>query len=160
MTESSIYFPLFLSALVAGLTGGVAMNAFMRLLTQKNAVPVNMTALLGILLTRTGDKAVSKGTLIHLGFGFLFGFAYLWALYAMVGVSLPASLFIGLGMGIGHGIIISLMLMFLVRDTQKKKKKRGAEVTFTTGLAYLAGHACYGATVGLVGGIIFLLFGN
>ena len=160
MTESTPFLPLLITALVAGLAGGLAMNAFMRMLTSKNAVPVDMTALLGILLTQSGNKAASKGTLIHLGFGVVFGLLYLWGMHAIAGVTLPASLFIGLGIGVVHGVIISLMLMFLVRDTHPDEKQRGSEITFMTGLAYLAGHACYGATVGLVGGLLFLLFTN
>lgn len=127
MNNSLPLAPFLISALVAGLAGGVAMNALMRILSQKHATPVDMTKVIGSLLTR-GDSAAA-GTAVHLTCGVVFGLLYLWGLNAINGVSMPSSIPIGLGFGIAHGIFVSILLMYLVRDVHPRTENRSDSVT-------------------------------
>ncbi len=158
MNDSLPLLPFVVTALIAGLAGGIAMNTLMRILSQKHATPVDMTKVIGSLLTRGGGAAA--GTAVHLGCGGVFGLLYLWGLHAINEVSMPSAMPIGLGFGIAHGIFVSILLMYLVRDVHPREEHRRDSVTFALGLVYVGGHAAYGFTVGLVGGLLAMAFGG
>ncbi len=67
---------------------------------------------------------------------------------------LPFSLFLGLGFGFFHGLIASYVLMFYARERHPVGKYRRA--TFEIGLLHLLGHLIFGASVGLLGGLVVL----
>lgn len=159
MNESTTLSTTLIVALLSGLAGGFAMNALMRILSKKQAVPVDMIRVIGALVPVSRDSK-KLGTAMHLGFGILFGLLYLWALDAINHVSLPAAIPIGLGFGVAHGIIASILLMYLARDTHPREKVRQDSAIFAIGLVYVAGHAAYGITVGLVGGLLMLASGT
>ncbi len=160
MNDSLPLLPFLATALVAGLAGGLAMNSLMRVLSQKHATPVDMTRVIGSLLTRSGGDSAAAGTAVHLGCGVVFGLLYLWGLQSINGVSMPSAVPIGLGFGLAHGIFVSILLMYLVRDVHPRTENRSDNVTFAVGLVYVAGHSAYGFTVGLVGGLMAMGLGG
>ena len=68
---------------------------------------------------------------------------------------LPALVLVGLGVGVLHGIVVSLMLVWIVADRHPLEEFKEADLL--VGLSHFAGHAAYGAMVGLVVGLMPLV---
>src|SRR5690554_4095392 len=101
-------------ATIAGTLGALGMNGFMRVITMRQPVQVNMIEALASLFTGTLEKAMLVGSLIHLASGIAFGFVYTLLFVALGIEHLPASLFLGSGFGFFHGLIVAYALMFYV----------------------------------------------
>jgi uncharacterized membrane protein YagU involved in acid resistance len=115
----------------------------------------DMIVALGSLLTRTRDNARRVGLVIHITAAVGFALVYTLLLVTLGYTHLPMSLMVGLGVGILHGIIVSLMLVWVVSDRHPLEEYKEADLV--VGLSHLAGHAAYGAMVGLVVGLMPLL---
>ena len=81
------------------------------------------------------------------------GFALVYTLLMVTlgYTDMPQSLMLGLAVGTLHGIIVSLMLVWVVADQHPLEEFKEADLL--VGLSHVAGHAAYGAIVGLVVGL-------
>lgn len=139
------------TALVAGLVGGLAMELAMWLIGRACRARGDMILALGSLLTKSRDNAYRVGWVIHATAAVGFALVYALLMVTLGYTHLPLSLMLGLGVGVLHGILVSLMLMWVVADHHPLEEFKEADLL--VGLSHLAGHAAYGAIVGLVVGL-------
>lgn len=139
-----------LTALVAGALGGAAMEFVMWLIARSGLVRGDMVLALGSLLTRTRERAYRVGLAVHAMAAFGFALVYVLLMVTLGMTHLPNSLMLGLGVAIFHGIVVALMLVWVVAEQHPLEEFKEADLL--VGLSHVAGHAAYGAVVGLVVG--------
>ncbi|HEY4299238.1 MAG TPA: hypothetical protein VGM73_00090 [Candidatus Didemnitutus sp.] len=139
-------------SLVAGLLGGLAMELIMAAITRAGLGRGDMVVALGSLLTRSRENARRVGLVIHATAAIGFALVYTLLLVTLGYTHLPMSLMLGLAVGTLHGLIVSLMLVWIVSDQHPLEEYKDADLV--VGLSHLAGHAAYGAVVGLVVGLM------
>jgi hypothetical protein len=129
-----------LTSIVAGVLGGAAMEGAMWLIARAGLAKGDMILALGSLLTKSRATAAV-------------GFALVYALLMVtLGLTaMPLSMMLGLGVGVLHGLLVSLMLVWVVADRHPLEEFKEADLL--VGLSHLAGHAAYGAVVGIVVGL-------
>ena len=139
------------TALAAGLVGGGLMELVMWLIARAGLARGDMILALGSLLTKTRDNAYRVGLVIHATAAVGFALVYALLMVTLGYTRLPLSLMLGLGVGVLHGLVVSLMLVWVVADRHPLEEFKEADLL--VGLSHLAGHAAYGAIVGLVVGL-------
>lgn len=140
-----------LTALVAGVCGGAAMEGVLWLIGRGGWAKADMLVALGSLLTKSRDNAWRVGAVLHvisaIGFAMVYALLMLW-----LGLThMPLSMMLGLGVGLVHGLLVSLMLVWVVAEQHPLEEFN--EATLAIGLAHLAGHVAFGGVVGLVVGL-------
>ncbi|MBI2518689.1 MAG: hypothetical protein HYV95_17580 [Opitutae bacterium] len=140
-----------LTALIAGVLGGAAMEGVLLAVGGASGRRVDMILALGSLITRTRENAYRVGLVIHAISAVGFALVYTMALVALGYTRLPNSMMLGLGFGVLHGLVVSLMIVWIVADQHPLEEFKEADLAI--GLSHLAGHAAYGLVVGLVVGL-------
>lgn len=140
-----------LTALVAGVLAGFAMEGVMWLIARAGLAKGDMILALGSLLTKSRDNAYRVGLVIHATAAVGFALVYTLLMVTLGYTQLPMSLMLGLGVGVLHGMVVSLMLVWVVADQHPLEEFKEADLL--VGLTHLAGHVAYGAVVGLVVGL-------
>lgn len=140
------------TVLVAGVLGGVAMEAVMWLITRTGWTRGNMIVAVGSLISRSRENAWRVGVAVHTAAAVFFAAAYVVLMITVDITTLPATLAVGLGIGFVHGLLVSLGLVWVVSDEHPLAEFRGAD--FAIGVSHLAGHLAFGLVVGLVVGIV------
>jgi len=151
MPITSSILKYLLTALVAGVLGGLAMELVMWLISRIGLAKGDMILALGSLLTKSRENAYRVGLFIHVTAALGFALAYTLVMLALGFTQLPTSLMLGLGCGVMHGLMVSLMLVWVVADHHPLEEFKEADLL--VGLTHLAGHVAYGAVVGLVVGL-------
>ncbi|MBL9187772.1 MAG: hypothetical protein JNK23_09860 [Opitutaceae bacterium] len=151
MTTTVQIGPFLLTALVAGALAGVAMELVMGVIARVARVKGNMILALGSLLTKRREQAFRVGLIVHAAAAVAFGVLYTLLMVTLGLTAMPISMMLGLGVGVLHGIIFSLMLVWVVADQHPLEEFKEADLL--VGLSHLAGHAAFGAVVGVVVGI-------
>jgi len=137
--EPSLTLPLPLlriavTAVIAGILGGSAMLAVMRLISRAEWAKYDMIVAVGSMVTRSRENAFRAGAIIHtisaIGFALLYS-AIMW--------------------NVVHGMIVSLLLVWIVSEQHPLEEFR--EAGLAVGLVHFAGHVAFGAVVGLVVGV-------
>jgi hypothetical protein len=140
-----------LTALVAGMCGGVAMEGVLWLVGRGGWAKADMLVALGSLLTKSRENAWQVGAVLHLisaiGFAAVYALLMLWLGFT----KMPVSMMLGLGVGIVHGLLVSLMLVWVVAEQHPLEEFN--EASLAIGLAHFVGHAAFGGVVGLVVGL-------
>jgi hypothetical protein len=154
--EPSLTLPLPLlriavTAVIAGILGGSAMLAVMRLISRAEWAKYDMIVAVGSMVTRSRENAFRAGAIIHtisaIGFALLYS-AIMWNF----GLNhMPTAPFVGLLFGVVHGMIVSLLLVWIVSEQHPLEEFR--EAGLAVGLVHFAGHVAFGAVVGLVFGV-------
>jgi hypothetical protein len=139
------------TAVIAGILGGSAMLAVMRLIARAEWARYDMIVAVGSMVTHSRENAFRTGAIIHslsaIGFALIYS-AIMWKF----GLNhMPTAPFAGLLFGIVHGMIVSLMLVWIVAEQHPLEEFR--EAGLAVGLVHFAGHVAYGAVVGLVIGV-------
>jgi hypothetical protein len=143
------------TALIAGVMGGLAMEAVMWLIAKAGLARGDMILALGSLVTKSRDNAYRVGLIVHVTAAIGFAFVYALLMVTLGYTQMPTALMLGLGVGVFHGIIVSLMLVWVVADRHPLEEFKEADLL--VGLSHFAGHVAYGGTVGLVVGLSPLL---
>jgi hypothetical protein len=151
MTTTMFLLNFLLTALVAGVLGGLAMEVAMWLIARAGLARGDMILALGSLLTKSRDSAYRVGLIVHVTAAMGFALVYTLLLVTLGYTHLPLSLMIGLGVGVGHGLLVSLMLVWVVADHHPLEEFKEADLL--VGLSHFAGHVVYGGVVGLVVGL-------
>jgi hypothetical protein len=139
------------TALVAGVLGGLAMEATMWLIARAGLSRGDMILALGSLLTKSRDHAYRVGLIVHITAAIGFALVYTLLMITLGYTRMPGSLMLGLGAGMFHGIVVSLMLVWVVADRHPLEEFKEADLL--VGLSHFAGHVAYGGAVGLVVGL-------
>lgn len=142
------------ASLMAGIFGGLAMEGAMWLISRAGARG-DMILALGSLLSKSRDNAYRVGLVIHATAAIGFALVYTLLMVTLGYTHLPMSIMLGLGVGILQGIIVGLMLVWVVADHHPLEEFQEADLL--VGLSHVAGHAAYGAVVGLVVGLLPLV---
>lgn len=140
---------------ICGLIGSVAMNLFMRTVSNAYSQRVDMTIALGSFFTGTTENAATLGTAIHSLSGIVFGVIYFLIMHAMNALVFPYAIFLGLGFGFFHGLVMSYCLMFIASERHPIEAYRKA--TLEEGLLHLVGHIIFGGVAGLIGSLVALM---
>jgi len=140
------------TALIAGLLGGVGMIAVMKLITRAQWAHYDMIVAIGSLVTKSRENALRMGLIIHAISAVVFAFLYTLAMAKFGLIHLPTSIFAGLLIGFIHGFVISILLVWVVAEQHPLQEFQSAG--FAVGLVHFAGHLAYGAIVGLLAGMI------
>jgi hypothetical protein len=155
MNVTTFLFGYLVTALVAGILGGLAMEVAMWLISRAGLARGDMVLALGSLLTKSRENAYRVGFVVHLTAAIGFGLVYALLMVTLGYTHMPLSLMIGLGVGTLHGILVSLMLVWVVADHHPLEEFKEADLL--VGLSHFVGHVAYGAVVGVVVGLSPLL---
>ncbi len=143
------------TALVAGILGGLAMELAMWLISRAGLARGDMVLALGSLLTKSRENAYRVGLVVHATAAIGFGLVYALLMVTLGYTHMPLSLMLGLGVGTLHGLVVSLILVWIVSDHHPLEEFKEADLL--VGLSHFAGHVAYGAVVGAVVGLSPLL---
>jgi hypothetical protein len=140
-----------LTALAAGVLGGIAMEAVLWVIGAAGWAKADMIVALGSLLTKSRQNAWRVGALVHFlsAIGFALGYAAL--MLALGYTRMPTAMMFGAGVGFAHGLIVSLGLVWIVAERHPLEEFN--EAGLAIGLSHIVGHVVYGAVVGFVVGV-------
>jgi len=155
MNVAMILLGYLVTALVAGIVGGLAMEWVMWLISRAGLARGDMVLALGSLLTKTRENAYHVGLVVHATAAIGFALVYTLLLVTLGYTHLPLSLMLGLGVGALHGLLVSLMLVWVIADRHPLEEFKEADLL--VGLSHFAGHVAYGAVVGVIIGLSPLL---
>lgn len=151
MTTNSFLVTYLLTALVAAVLGGVAMELVMWIIAKAGLAKGDMILALGSLLTKRRENAYRVGFIVHTSAALGFALLYTLLLVTLHVSDMPQSMMLGLGVGVLQGILVSLMLIWIVAEQHPLEEFRDADLL--VGLSHVAGHAAFGLVVGVVVGV-------
>ena len=116
MTTNSFLVTYLLTALVAAVLGGVAMELVMWIIAKAGLAKGDMILALGSLLTKRRENAYRVGFIVHTSAALGFALLYTLLLVTLHVSDMPQSMMLGLGVGVLQGILVSLMLIWIVAE--------------------------------------------
>jgi hypothetical protein len=138
-------------AIVAGVTGTVAMSLMMWFIHQRGWANADMIRAVGSMVTRRYDNALVPGLFLHLLAGILFAIPYLIIMRATGISNWFVIMQIGLAIGTMHGAAMVFVLMAMA---EKHPLEQFRVAGPAVGWAHVIGHMAYGTGVGLAVGFI------
>jgi hypothetical protein len=147
----SILSEFLLTALIAGVLAGAAMEAVLWIIGAAGWAKADMIVALGGFLTKQRENAWRVGAFVHAVAAVVFAILYTLLMLALEITALPESLLLGGAVGFGHGLIVSLGLVWVIAE--RHPLEEFSEAGLAIGLSHLVGHVAYGAVVGLVVGV-------
>lgn len=140
-----------LTALTAGVLGGIAMEGVLWLIGRGGWAKADMIVALGSMFTKSRDTAWRVGALLHVVSAIGFALGYTLLILTLGYTRMPWSAALGAGVGFLHGLIVSLGLVWVVADQHPLEEFN--EAGMAIGLSHIVGHVVYGAVVGFVVGV-------
>jgi hypothetical protein len=137
-----------LTALVAGVLGGLAMEGALWLIGRAGWAKADMIVALGSMFTKSRETAWRVGAILHIVSAIGFAIGYTLLMIALGATEMPWSAALGVGVGFLHGLIVSLSLVWVVAEQHPLGEF--SEAGLAIGLSHIVGHVAYGAVVGLV----------
>lgn len=137
-----------LTALVAGVLGGLAMEGALWLIGRAGWAKADMIVALGSMFTKSRETARRVGAILHIVSAIGFAIGYTLLMIALGATEMPWSAALGVGVGFLHGLIVSLSLVWVVAEQHPLEEFN--EAGLAIGLSHIVGHVAYGAVVGLV----------
>jgi uncharacterized membrane protein YagU involved in acid resistance len=150
MSISSL-LSFLLTAIVAGVVGGIAMEVVLWVIGRGGWAKADMIVALGSLFTKARPTARRVGIVLHSAAAIGFAIVYTLLMVALGYTAMPYSAALGAGIGFVHGLIVSLGLVWVVAEQHPLAEFN--EAGLAIGLSHIVGHVVYGAVVGLVVGI-------
>lgn len=147
----SMLMQFLLTALLAGILAGAAMEAALWVIGAAGWAKADMIVALGGLLTKRRDNAWRVGAFVHVVAAIVFAVLYTLLMLKLEMTAMPQSMLLGGAVGFGHGLIVSLGLVWVVAERHPLEEFN--EAGLAIGLSHLVGHVVYGAVVGFVVGI-------
>ncbi len=147
----STLISFLLTALAAGILGGVAMEGVLWLIGAGGWAKANMIVALGGLLTRRRENAGRAGLVVHIVAAVVFAILYTLLMLRLGYTGMPYAMFLGGAVGFFHGLIVSLGLVWVVAERHPLEEFNDAGLAI--GLSHLVGHVVYGGVVGFVVGV-------
>jgi hypothetical protein len=149
MTTTMVSF--LLTALAAGVLGGIAMEVVLCVIGRAGWAKADMIIALGSLLTKSRANAWRVGALVHVLSAIGFAMLYVALMNKLGYTQMPQSLMLGAAIGFAHGLVVSLGLVWVVAEQHPLEEFN--EAGLAIGLSHIVGHVVYGAVVGLVVGL-------
>lgn len=149
--STSVIASFLLTALIAGLLGGIVMECVLWVIGKGGWAKADMIVALGSMFTRSRESAWRVGAMLHLGSAIVFALAYTLLMYHLGYTRMPYSAALGGGVGFLHGLIVSLGLVWVVAEQHPLEEF--SEAGLAIGLSHIVGHVAFGLMVGLVVGI-------
>jgi hypothetical protein len=146
-----------LQTILAGVFGTALMSLLMTVIQGSGRANADMIRALGSLITRSRERALGPGLLIHFTSGALFAFPYAIILSGLRVPSIFGLLGVGALLGFVHGFVMSFLLVAVVSEKHPLEMYREAGVSVA--VAHIAGHVVYGLGVGLIVGLLGIDFG-
>jgi uncharacterized membrane protein YagU involved in acid resistance len=149
--STNVMVCFILTALIAGLLGGIAMEGVLWIIGRGGWAKADMIVALGSMFTRSRESAWRVGAMLHIVSAIAFAIAYTLLMHALGYTRMPWSAALGAGVGFLHGLIVSLGLVWVVAEQHPLEEFN--EAGLAIGLSHIVGHVVYGAIVGLVVGV-------
>jgi hypothetical protein len=146
--STAMLVTFILTALIAGVLGGLAMEGVLWLIGRAGWAKADMIIALGSMFTKSRDSAWRVGALLHLVSAIGFAILYTLLMHSLGATEMPWSAALGVGVGFFHGLIVSLCLVWVVAEQHPLEEFN--EAGLAIGLSHIVGHVVYGAVVGLV----------
>lgn len=146
----SMLSEFLLTALLAGILAGFAMEAVLWVIGAAGWAKADMIVALGGLLTKRRENAWRVGAFVHVVAAVVFAMLYTLLMLKLEMTSMPQSMLLGGGVGFIHGLIVSLGLVWVVAERHPLEEFN--EAGLAIGLSHLVGHVVYGGVVGIVVG--------
>ena len=140
-----------LTALVAGLLGGLAMEGVLKVIGRGGWAKADMIVALGSLFTKSRETGWRVGVWLHTVAAIVFAILYTLAMIALGYTALPLSAALGAGIGFAHGLVVSLGLVWVVAEQHPLEEFNDAGLAI--GLSHILGHVVFGVVVGFVVGV-------
>lgn len=137
-----------LTAVIAGVLGGVAMECVLWLVGAAGWAKANMVVALGSLFTKSRDSGWRVGIILHVIAAIGFAIIYTYAIVSSGYTHLPGPIVLGAMIGFIHGLIVSLGLVWVVAERHPLEEFN--EAGLAIGLSHILGHVAYGIIVGIV----------
>lgn len=147
----SMILSFLVTAVMAGVLGGLAMEAVLWVIGRGGWAKADMIVALGSLFTRSRANAWRVGITIHAFSAIAFAMIYTVLMLALHTTAMPLSMMLGAGIGLGHGLLVSLALVWVVAEQHPIAEYN--EAGLAIGLSHIVGHVVYGAMVGFVVGV-------
>jgi hypothetical protein len=149
--STGVLVNFLLTALVAGVLGGMAMEGVLWLIGRGGWAKADMIVALGSMFTKSRETAWRVGAWMHFAAAIGFAIGYTLLMHALGATQMPWSAALGVGAGFLHGLIVSLGLVWVVAEQHPLEEFN--EAGLAIGLSHIVGHVVYGAVVGLVVGV-------
>ena len=140
------------AAFASGLLGTLAMTLLMDKITKSGKANADMVRAIGSLITKSLENSFPIGIILHIVFGVVIAFLYVFMLQVFNVNTLMASIGMGFGLGFFHGVVVSLLLVVTVAEHHPLQDFQDAG--FSVAAAHFAAHIVYGIVVGVVAGAI------
>ena len=140
-----------LTAWVAGVLGGIAMEAVLWIIGRGGWAKADMIIALGSMFTKSRETAWRVGALLHIISAIGFAMAYTLLMLSLGYTAMPLSMMLGAGVGFVHGLVVSLGLVWVIAEQHPLEEFN--EAGLAIGLSHIVGHVVYGAVVGFVVGV-------
>ena len=136
------------TALAAGVLGGLAMEGVLWLIGRGGWAKADMIVALGSMFTKSRETAWRVGAALHFFSAISFAVGYALLMLALNATEMPWSAALGGGVGFLHGLIVSLGLVWVVAEEHPLEEFN--EAGLAIGLSHIVGHVVFGLVVGLV----------
>lgn len=144
----------FIATALIGLIATAGMTAFLWLVTGLKLADVDMVRAVGSLATRSQDKALLPGLLIHFVIGVVLSYFYAFFLQIPGLRAVISYAAAGTFIGSMHGIVVSIALVALVAEHHPVERFQKAG--FQVAAYHVVAHTIYGFLVGLLHGLWFV----
>ncbi len=141
----------------AGLAGTALMTLLMTVIHRTGLAQADMIRALGALITRSYERSLVPGLLIHFASGAVFAFPYVFVLGGLDLPSTAATIGLGALIGFVHGFVMSFILVAAVSEEHPVEQFR--EAGFEVAAVHVLGHVAYGVGVATVAGLLAIDFG-
>lgn len=146
--STTVLATFILTSLVAGLLGGLVMEAVLWLIGRGGWAKADMIVALGSMFTKSRETAWRVGAVLHIVSAIGFALIYTLLMHALGATEMPWSAALGVGVGFLHGLIVSLGLVWVVAEQHPLEEFN--EAGLAIGLSHIVGHVAFGAVVGVV----------
>jgi hypothetical protein len=132
---------------LAGILATTVMIGVMSVVHYFKLANADMVRAIGSMYTRSYERSLVPGLIIHYFFGLFFAFAYAF-LIGIAPVLTPGSTIVILSFaGFVHGLIVGLFLEIRVAEHHPLKQYRNVGLSVV--VAHIVGHIFYGLSIGL-----------
>jgi uncharacterized membrane protein YagU involved in acid resistance len=150
MFEISRFIDSVPIAILAGIVGTAGMTFTMYLINRTGIANARMVIAVGSIITKSREKAIKVGLIIHFAFGIFFGMIYTFLIQIFEVAGFSSTVGIGFFIGCIHGFVMSFILVIAVAEHHPLEEFR--DTGFAVAFAHVIGHMVYGTLVGLIVG--------
>lgn len=146
-----------LETVIAGVIGTGLMTFAMLFIHESGWARADMIRALGASVTKSYERSLTPGLLIHITSGVLFAFPYVFVIGGLDLVSIGAKVATGALIGFVHGFAMSFILIGVVAERHPLKQFQTAG--FAVAAAHILGHVAYGIGVAATATLLGIDFG-